>query len=153
MSMMELILTQDVENLGRAGQVVRVRPGFGRNYLIPRGMALLATRGNRTQLEHHQRAIAKEQERIRTAHEAMAKQLQGVRVIIPRKAGEGERLFGSVSNKDVADAVAAQGIALDRKLVRLDEPIRTTGEFEVPVRFPGGLEVTLQVKVIPLPGK
>jgi len=145
---MEIILTQDIENLGRAGDIVKVRPGYARNYLLPRGMALAATRGNKAQVEHHRRAIAREQARLAEQLKAMAAQLEGVSVSIARKAGQENKLFGSVTNKDIAEALAAQNIEIDRKFIQLADPIRTTGTFEVPVKFSPDIEVALKVNVV-----
>ena len=107
---MEVILTVDVENLGRAGDVVRVKPGYGRNYLLPKGLALVATKGNMAQVEHHKRAIAAEQARRRAEEERQAGQLQNAEVSVPRKVGQDGKLFGSVTSKDIAEALAAQNI-------------------------------------------
>jgi large subunit ribosomal protein L9 len=148
MSMLSVILTKDVENVGRAGELVEVKPGYGRNYLIPRGLALIATRGNVAQMEHHRRAIAAEQERIKAEHAKIAKNLETTAVSIARKTGKDEKLFGSVTARDISEALAAQNIDLDRRLIRLDEPIRATGTFEVPVRFSADVEVKLKVNVV-----
>lgn len=148
--MLEVILTKDVDNLGRAGEVVRVRPGYGRNYLLPRGLALVASRGNIAQLEHHKRVIAKQQEKIRAEHEAKAKQLQEASVSIPKQVGEDDKLFGSVTSKDIAEALAAQNIEIDRKLISLSEPLRTVGSHEVHIRFSADVTVPLRVNVIGL---
>ena len=94
MSMLSLILTQDVENVGRAGEIVQVKPGYGRNYLLPRGLALVATRDNVAQQEHHRRAIAREQERIKGEHRKVADLLAGTAVSIARKVGKDDKLFG-----------------------------------------------------------
>ncbi len=148
MANMSIILTQDVDKLGRAGEIVSVKPGYGRNYLLPRGYGLLATRGNVAQLEHHRRSIAREQEKIKTQHQALAKQLEGTKVSIARKAGKDEKLFGSVGNKDIVEALEAQNIKLDRKVVQLSEPIKTTGAHDVEVRFSADVSVTLSVNVV-----
>jgi large subunit ribosomal protein L9 len=148
MAMMSMILTQDVENLGRAGDLVRVKPGYGRNYLLPRKLALLATRSNIAQQEHYRRSIAREQERIRAQHQKMADALKETSVSIARKVGQDQKLFGSVSARDIVSALEAQNIQLDRKLIRLDEPIRATGIFEVPVRFSADIQVSLKVNVV-----
>ena len=146
--MMDVILTKDVANLGRAGEIVRVKPGYGRNFLIPRGMALLATRGNMAQHEHHRRAIAAEQEKIKAEHTKLAESLKGTSVSIARKAGKDEKLFGSVGVRDIAEALEAQHIAVDRKLIQLPGPIRTVGSHEVVVRFSADVSVTLKVTVV-----
>lgn len=148
MANMSIILTQDVDKLGRAGEIVSVKPGYGRNYLLPRGLGLLATRGNVAQLEHHRRAIAREQSKIREQHEAVAKQIEGIKVSIARKAGKDEKLFGSVTNKDIVEALAAQNIKVDRKVVQLPEPIKATGEHAVQVRFSADVTASLTVNVV-----
>lgn len=146
--MLEVILTQDVDNLGDAGQVVRVKPGYGRNYLLPRGLALLATRGNKSQLEHQRRAIEAAQAEVRKQHEELAKKLAGTTVSIARKQGEDDKLFGSVSTKDIADALAQQGLEIDRKIVKLDGAIKNIGTHEVTVRFSQHVAATLKVNVV-----
>lgn len=146
--MLELILRSDVPGLGSAGEVVKVRPGYGRNYLIPRGLALAATRGNIAQLDHQKRLIAADQARVLAEHRAMAEKLKGVSVSIARKKGGEGKLFGSVSTKDIAEALANQNIALDRKLIKLDEPLKAIGTYEVEVRFSGDITETLRVNVI-----
>ncbi|MBZ5711511.1 large subunit ribosomal protein L9 [Nannocystis exedens] len=146
--MLELILRSDVPGLGRAGEVVKVRPGYGRNYLIPRGLALAATRGNMAQLEHQKRLIAAEQARVLAEHKAMAQKLKGVSVSIARKKGAEGKLFGSVSTKDIAEALANQNITIDRKLIKLDEPFKNIGTYEVPVRFSGDITETIRVNVV-----
>jgi large subunit ribosomal protein L9 len=148
MALMSVILTKDVDTLGRAGEIVKVRPGYGRNYLLPRGLALAATRGNVAQLEHHRRQIEKEQERVRAEHVKIAAQLGKSSVSIARKSGQDDKLFGSVTARDIVEALAAQNIDIDRRLVQLDEPIKATGTFEVPVRFSVDTQVNLKVNVI-----
>ena len=148
MAMMSVILTKDVDSLGRAGEIVKVRPGYGRNYLLPRGLALAATKGNVATLEHHRRQIEKEQERIRAEHAVVAEQLGRTSVAIARKSGQDEKLFGSVTARDIVEALAAQNIHVDRRLVQLDEPLKGTGTFEVPVRFSVDTVVNLKVNVI-----
>lgn len=146
--MISVILKQDVDTLGRAGEIVKVKPGYGRNYLIPRGMALLATRGNVAQHEHHRRAIEAEQARVRADQQKTADQLKTTSVSIARKAGKDNKLFGSVSSRDIVEALAMQNIEIDRRLVQLPDPIRETGTFEVVVRFSVDIQVTLKVNVV-----
>jgi large subunit ribosomal protein L9 len=148
--MLSVILTKDLDNLGRAGEVVRVKPGYGRNFLMPRGLAILATRGNIKQLEHHQRAIARQQEQVIAEYKKMAAALAKTSVAIARKAGKDDKLFGSVTSKDIVDALAQQNIELDRKLVQLPEPIKTSGAHEVAVRFNPDIVVQLKVNVVGL---
>jgi large subunit ribosomal protein L9 len=146
--MLEVILTQDVDNLGDAGEVVRVKPGYGRNYLLPRGLALLATRGNKSQLEHQRKAIEAAQTEVRKGHEELAKKVAATTVSIARKQGEDEKLFGSVSSKDIVDALAEQGIKLDRKIVKLPSAIKSIGSHEVNVRFSQHVQAALKVNVV-----
>ena len=151
MAMLQLILTKDVDNLGRAGELVRVKPGYGRNYLLPRGLALLATKSNLAQLEHHRRSIAAQQAKIRAEHEAKAAQLEEAVVSIPRKVGDEDKMYGSVTTRDIADALAMQEVELDRRLIKLKEPIKAVGEHEVEVRFSADVSVTLKVEIIGVP--
>lgn len=151
MAMLQIILTKDVENLGRAGELVKVKPGYGRNYLLPRGLALLATKANIAQLEHHRRAIAAQQAKLKAEYEARAAQLREAVVSIPRKVGSEDRMFGSVSSKDIAEALAAQNVEIDRKIIRLPDPIKVVGEHEVEIRFSSEVSVNLKVQVIGVP--
>lgn len=153
MAQMQLILTTDVDKLGRAGELVHVKPGYGRNYLLPRGLALAATKANIAQLEHHRRAIAVEQAKVRADHEAAAAKLAKAVVSIPRKVGKGEnaKMFGSVSSKDISEALHAQNIELDRKLIKLADPIKEVGEHEVTIRFSADVSVAIKVEVIGVP--
>ncbi len=144
----QVILTKDVDNLGRAGEVVSVRPGYGRNMLFPRGLALAATRGNIAEVEHRRRVIARERAKIEEEHKKMAIHLATVSVSVARKAGEGGRIFGSVTSKDVSEALGAQNIIIDRKLVQLSEPLREVGIHEVEIRFSRDIKVSLKVNVI-----
>ncbi|MEX1367929.1 MAG: 50S ribosomal protein L9 [Nannocystaceae bacterium] len=146
--MINVILKQDVDNLGRAGEIVEVRPGYGRNYLIPRGLALLATRGNVAQHEHYKRAIEAERAKLHAEQRKTADVLKATSVSIARKVGKDNKLFGSVGPRDIVEALAMQNIDLDRRLIRLDDAIRETGTFEVPVRFSMDLEVPLKVNVV-----
>ena len=124
--MLSVILTKDVDNLGRAGEIVKVKPGYGRNFLLPRGLALVATRGNVAQLEHHRREIEREQAKIRAEYEKLAKKLEGTSVSIARKAAAENKLFGSVTSKDIAEALEAQNIEIDRRVIQLpDQGSRT----------------------------
>ncbi len=146
--MISIILKQDVDNLGRAGEIVKVKPGYGRNFLIPRGMALMATRGNVKQHEHHRRAIEAEQARLHAEQQKVADLVKGTSVSIARKAGKDDKLFGSVSSRDIVEALAMQNIEIDRRLVQLSDPIRETGTFEVIVRFSMDIQVPLKVNVV-----
>ena len=151
MAMLQIILTKDVDSLGRAGELVRVKPGYGRNYLLPRGLALLATKANLSQLEHHRREIASQQAKLRTELEAKAEELKEAVVSIPRKIGKEGKMFGSVSTKDIAEALAAQNVQLDRRLIKLSEAIKLVGEHDVEVRFSADVSVSIKVEIIGVP--
>jgi large subunit ribosomal protein L9 len=142
---MKVILTQDVDQVGSAGQVLDVADGFGRNYLVPRGLAMPATTRSIAQVEHRKRVVADRIARDLKSAEAIKAKLESVSCKIAREAGEGERLFGSVTNRDVADALAEEGIQIDHRTILLDPPIKDLGAFEVSVKL--APQVVAKVKV------
>jgi large subunit ribosomal protein L9 len=142
---MEVILREDVEKLGNRGQVVKVAPGYARNFLLPKRLAVEATEANKKIVEQERQAHLRKEAKLKSESEDLAKLLNGVSVTITQKAGENDQLFGSVTAKDVADALAAKGYTIDRRKVQLDEPIKQLGEFKVPVRL--HREVTAEVTV------
>jgi large subunit ribosomal protein L9 len=142
---MEVILKEHVEHLGRRGEVVKVADGYARNYLLPRKLALLATEGNKKQIERERvKFDAKEAEEKQVA-EAMAQRMANVEIVIARKVGETEALYGSVTSADVADALAQKGFEIDRRKLQLADPIKRIGQFDVPVKL--HRDVTAQIKV------
>jgi large subunit ribosomal protein L9 len=141
----QVVLKDDVDNLGKSGEVVRVRPGYARNFLLPRGLAAVATRANLAQVEHEKAVALARAAKLKGDAEAVKKKVDGLKVQIAVKAGEGDKLFGSVSAKDVVEALAKKGQEVDRKKVVLSEPIKTLGEHNVIVKL--GYEVTATVKV------
>ena len=142
---MEIILREDVENLGARGDVVKVAAGYARNFLLPRKLGVAATDSNRKIVEQERQAHLRKEAKLKGESEDLAKLLTGVSVTIAQKAGENDQLFGSVTSKDVADALAAKNFTIDRRKVQLDEPIKQLGEFKVPVRL--HREVTAEVTV------
>jgi len=142
---MKVILTKDLENLGRAGALVEVKPGYGRNYLLPRKLAMAATEKNIRQLEHHKSGILARAAKEKQNMTAMANKLNAIEVKFTRKVGEQNKLFGSVTSKDVHEQLAAQGYQLDRKQVHLPEPLKEVGTHEVEVKLHA--EVTARVRV------
>ena len=142
---MEVILRQDVPQLGRRGDIVEVKAGYARNYLLPRQLAMEATAGNRKQVAEMKAAGARREATEKTSAESLAAQLAGVALTLPAKAGESDQLFGSVTAMDIAAALEAHGFTIDKRKVLLEEPIKTLGEYEVPVRLHH--EVTASVKV------
>jgi large subunit ribosomal protein L9 len=145
---MEVILREHIDSLGRRGEVVKVADGYARNYLLPRKLALLATEGNKRQIERERAKFeAKEADEQRLA-EALAERLAHVEIQIARKVGETEALYGSVTSGDIAQALATKGVDLDRRKLALQEPIKKLGEFDVPVRLHPQVTAHLKVKVV-----
>lgn len=144
--MIEVILREDVKDLGRAGSLVRVKPGYARNYLLPRGLAYEATEGNRRRIEAETRARTVRLESERSGAEQFAASLAGVTLTLTAKAGEGDRLFGSITAQDIADALAGQGLELDKRRIVLEHPLKQLGEHVVPVHLHP--DVNAEVKVI-----
>lgn len=145
---MRVILLEDVDGLGTKGDLVEVAPGYGRNYLVPRGLAEVATKGNIKALEQRRQALLRRAERERAEARAVAERLAAHVVKISARAGESGRLFGSVTSSDIADAVKEQlDIELDRRRIDLDEPIKAAGEYAVSVRLASGVSGTIRVEV------
>ncbi|MBM4780930.1 MAG: 50S ribosomal protein L9 [Archangiaceae bacterium] len=144
---MKLILREDVYNLGNSGEVVNVKDGYARNYLLPRNLAMLASAANIRQLDHEKAVIAVRQAKLKSVAEEAGKKLNGVTVTVTRKVGEQDKLFGSVTALDVAEALAAQGHKFDRRVIHLPEPIRTVGTFEVELRLHRDVHTKVSVTV------
>lgn len=133
--MIEVILREDIKTLGKAGQLVRVKPGYARNFLLPQGLAYEATEGNKKRIEAEGKARNTRLAAERAGAEQVAATLAGLTLTITAKAGEGDRLFGSITAQDVADALAAQGQSIDKRKLELEHPIKTVGTHRVPVRL------------------
>src|SRR2546430_1979464 len=142
---MQVILREDVKNLGKSGELVNVKPGYGRNYLIPKGLAIVATPKNVARLEHEKRVIGARATKLAKDAQAQAARIEGATINISRAVGEEDRLFGSVTGRDIADALAEAGVQLDHRKIHLSEPIKTLGMHEVKVRL--GHEVFATAKV------
>jgi large subunit ribosomal protein L9 len=146
MPLMELLLKEDVENLGARGELVKVKPGYGRNYLLPRGLAIQATPGNVKQIELQRKNLLKKAAAERDTATQQANLLKDVTLEFTRKVGEHGILYGSVTSMDLAEAFASKGYEIDRRRIQLKDPIKEPGEFEVPVKL--HREVTTNVKVV-----
>lgn len=146
MAMMELLLKEDVDNLGARGELVKVKAGYGRNYLLPRGLAIQATPSNIRQIEMQRRALLKREAAERETAEQQAALLREVVLEFARKVGEHGLLYGSVTSMDVHEALVAKGYELDRRRVMLKDPIKEVGEYDVPVKL--HREVAADIKVI-----
>jgi large subunit ribosomal protein L9 len=144
---MEVILREDVANLGSVGDIVKVKPGFARNYLLPRGLAVVADRRNIGVLEHQKRLVADKRERDRKQAQSFADRINTLRLAIKARAGEEGKLFGSVTNLDIEKALAAQGFSIERRRIRLEEPIKSIGEHVVPVHLAAGVDAQVTVIV------
>jgi large subunit ribosomal protein L9 len=145
---MEVILREDVAHLGHIGDIVKVRPGYARNYLLPRGLATVADKRNVRVLEHEKRIVEEKRKRATTDAEQLSKRITATSITIPARAGEEGKLFGSVTNIDIEQALGEAGIAVERRRIRLDEPIKTIGEHKVAIALTAGVQAELTVSVI-----
>jgi large subunit ribosomal protein L9 len=145
---MQIILKEDMDNLGKSGEVVNVRTGYGRNYLLPRGFAVLATAGDIARVEHEKKIIATRTAKLAKETQAEADRLSQVAVSIPRAVGEEDKLFGSVTTRDIAEALQQQGVTIDSKKIHLDEPIKALGLTEVSIKLGRGVQAKIKVWVV-----
>ena len=144
---MKVILMRDVDHVGEVGEMVDVADGYGRNFLIPRGLAVAATAKNKRQLEHEQRLREHRIVRVRQDAQTLAEKLQAVPCHFVRKAGEEGKLFGSVTSMDIAEALKVSGFEVDCRDIQLDQPLKSLGEFTVPVRLPAETAAILKVTI------
>lgn len=142
---MELILKETIDTLGEEGDVVKVKPGYGRNYLVPQGKAVQATKANIAILEQQMSTIKARKEKERLAAEELSKKISGATVVIEQRVGEEDKLYGSVTTADIAEKLAGLGIVIDKRKIILDEPIKTLGETMVTCKT--GYQMTSEVKV------
>jgi large subunit ribosomal protein L9 len=145
---MNVILTQDVENLGKAGELVSVRPGYGRNYLVPRGLAVSATVRNKNRLDHDKAVIERKVAKERASATELGTRIGAMTLQFERMVGEDEKLFGSVTNRDITEQLKKAGIDIDHRWIQLDAPIKALGKYEVPVRLAAGVIATLKFWVV-----
>jgi large subunit ribosomal protein L9 len=143
---MEVILREDIEKLGTRGQVVKVAPGYARNFLLPKRLAVPANASNKKIVEQERQAHLRKEAKLKVDAEDLSKLLTGVSVTIAQKAGENDQLFGSVTSKDVAEALAAKNYTIDRRKIVLDDPIRQLGEYKVQVKLHH--EVSAEITVV-----
>jgi large subunit ribosomal protein L9 len=143
----KLILREDVDHLGKGGELVEVKAGYGRNFLLPRGLAVLANPKNVRELEHQKRVADAKAAKMKASAQAVAKRLAETPVTLKRKVGEQDKLYGSVTAIDIVEALAVRGVQLDRRLLELGDPIKTVGEFEVPVKIHRDVAAKVKVKV------
>ena len=145
---MQVILRDDLDNLGKSGEVVNVRPGYARNYLLPRGLAIKATAGDIVRVEHEKRVIATRTAKLAKEAQAEADKLSQVSVSIARAVGEEDKLYGSVTSRDIAEALREHHVTIDAKKIHLEEPIKALGMVEVPIKLGRGVSATIKVWVV-----
>lgn len=145
---MKVILREEVEKLGEAGDVVTVRDGYARNFLVPRGLAYVATEGALKRIEEEMKQRSRRIEKEKQELAAYAQRLESVSVTIPMRVGEENRLYGSVTSQMISEGLGNQGYAVDRRSIVLDEPIKTLGAHEIPVKFRHGVQGKVRVNVI-----
>ncbi len=146
---MEVILREDVLHLGTMGDIVKVRPGYARNYLLPRGLASVADKRNLRVLDHEKRMVEEKRKRALSAADQLAKRLSSTPLTIQARAGDEGKLFGSVTNIDIEHALSDAGFAVERRRIRLDEPIKTLGTHLVSIALGAGVQATVTVTVAP----
>ena len=142
---MQVILKEDVANLGTMGELVQVKRGYGRNYLIPKGLAVEATPRNIKRLEHERRVIEQRREKLLAHARSLAEKLAGISITVAKNTTDEDRLYGSVTSREIADALSVEGITVDRRKIVIEEPIRSLGVFNVKVKL--GHELSGEVKV------
>jgi large subunit ribosomal protein L9 len=146
---MKIILREDVEKLGKAGEIVKVKDGFGRNYLIPQKLAVLANVRNMKALDHDRRTIETRAKKTKKTAEATAATLSAVSLILPAKAGEEGKLFGAITSRDIAEALGKAGVIVDRKAIQLADPIKQVGDYKVKIRVAADVFPEISVSVVP----
>ena len=145
---MKLILRQDYESLGEAGNIVNVKPGFARNFLIPKGLAMLATDKNLKKFENDKKQMFWRQEKEKRQSEELAKTLENVSCTITVQVGEEDKMFGSVTSQNIAEALESQGYTIDRRKIILDDPIKSLGIYSVPIKLHSDVEAKVKVWVV-----
>ena len=145
---MEIILTENVKGLGNIGEVVNVKPGFARNFLIPKGMAVVASQQNMKELEHHKRQLTRKAEKLSQEAADIKARIEAVECTFAHKASEEGKLFGSVTTMEIADGLAAKGIEVDRRKILLESPIKSLGLHNVEIKLNAGVNATIKVHVV-----
>jgi len=146
---MKVILKSDVKDLGRIGEVVNVKDGFARNFLVPQGLAVEASTKNVKAFEHEKKKIQEMAKKVKAGAAGIAEKIAAARITIKAKAGEEDKLFGSVTSMDIVEALKAEGIEIDKKRIQLDEPIKRLGEYQIAVKLHSEVSAQLNVQVVP----
>jgi|SRR5687767_7564 large subunit ribosomal protein L9 len=145
---MEVILREDIEKLGHRGEVVKVAPGYARNFLLPKKLAVAATASNKKIVEQERDAYLRREAKAKNEAEDLGRMLAGVKITITQRAGEEGHLFGSVTAKDIADGLERQNYTIDRRKIQLEDPIKNTGDYKIPVRLHREVTAELNVSVV-----
>jgi len=145
---MQIILKEDIEKLGQMGEIVDVKRGYARNYLLPQQLAMEATPKNLKQLEHAKRVVADKIKKVQKESQTLADKINQTTVTLVHTSGEDDKLFGSVTSMEIAEAILATGVEVDRRKIVLDEPIKRLGEYKVAVKLTGGVSAEVTVKVV-----
>lgn len=145
---LQVILQSDVEKVGKSGELVKVRPGFARNFLIPRSLAVPATTAAINRINHEKAVAVAKADKSKKEAQALAEKINGVKITLARAVGEDDKLFGAVTAKEIESAAKAQGVAVDRKKMQLAEPLKAIGSFEIPVKLMTDVTATLKVEVV-----
>lgn len=146
---MKVILKEDIPNLGKAGQIINVKDGYARNFLLPKGLALLADEKNMKLLEYQKKKIEEEAKKKRQDAESVAARLSEIQLNIKAKAGEDQKLFGSITSKDIAEALQKEGFSIDKRQINIPEPIKRIGDYEVEVKLDANVTAKVKVNILP----
>ncbi len=144
---MDIILTENIDKLGKMGDQVKVKTGYARNFLVPRGLAVEASTRNMRELEHQKRQMERKLQRVTEESQVLKKRIEGISCAFSLRASEEGKLFGSVTAQDIAEKLAAAGIEIDRKKLQLEEPIKSLGEHQVPIKLQAGIVANINVRV------
>jgi large subunit ribosomal protein L9 len=145
---MNVILTESVDGLGNIGDLIKVKPGYGRNFLVPKGLAVEANTRNIKELEHQKRQMERKAQKVSQEAEAVKARIEAVQCVFAHRASEEGKLFGAVTNKEIGDKLAAAGVEIDRKKIQLAEPIKALGDYQVSVKLAAGVTATIKVSVV-----
>ncbi|MSP23633.1 MAG: 50S ribosomal protein L9 [Myxococcales bacterium] len=145
---LQVILSEDLSNVGASGELVKVKPGYARNFLLPRGLASMASKENVRRVEHEKRVAVARTQKQRAEAQAVAQKLAGVKVSIQAQVGEGSKLYGSITSRDVEQALALLGHVVDRRKIIMDA-IKELGTHQVPIKIAAGVDATVEVEVVP----
>jgi large subunit ribosomal protein L9 len=145
---MKVILKEDIHGLGKAGQIINVKDGYARNFLFPKSLALVADEKNLILLEYQKKKFEEQAKKKRQDAESVAERLTGIQITIKSKAGEDQKLFGSITSKDIAEALQKEGFSIERKQIMISEPIKRLGEYEVEIKLHSNINAKLKINVV-----